>query len=250
MEENNFITSVNIGIPPQVIDPSAINTIEQVISNMKLIDSSLLNIDGVKWFNLLYLKVTEGVRDRIADEHWEDAEWIKRLDVLFARLYFQAFVSAGENVDEVDKAWRPLFQSRRQQKIARIQFALAGMNAHINHDLAIAVVQTCEERNTTPRENSPQFRDFNKVNDILEQVEEEVKPILLQGIVEEVDGVMGRIDDIIAMWSVRKARQTAWDNAQILWNVRSIPLIEETVLRSISKLVSMVSKGLLTPTLF
>ena len=32
----------------------------------------------------------------------------------------------------------------------RIQFALAGMNAHINHDLALALLTTDAQRNVVP----------------------------------------------------------------------------------------------------
>ena len=40
-------------------------------------------------------------------------------------------------------AWQPLFERRADPGIEPIQFALAGMNAHINHDLPLAVVATC-----------------------------------------------------------------------------------------------------------
>jgi Family of unknown function (DUF5995) len=35
----------------------------------------------------------------------------------------------------------PLFDARHDRRTAPLQFALAGMNAHISHDLAIGVVQ-------------------------------------------------------------------------------------------------------------
>ena len=41
-------------------------------------------------------------------------------------------------------AWRPLVETRSQAR-EPIQFALAGMAAHINHDLPIAVFSTSEE---------------------------------------------------------------------------------------------------------
>jgi hypothetical protein len=62
--------------------------------------------------------------------------FLARLDVAFADLYFRAYheVEAG-NPHAVSKAWAPLFAARRKSAIAPIQFALAGMNAHINYDL-------------------------------------------------------------------------------------------------------------------
>lgn len=45
----------------------------------------------------------------------------------------------------VHKAWQPLFEVTNNQHITRIQFALAGMNAHINHDLPIAIGTTSQQ---------------------------------------------------------------------------------------------------------
>ena len=44
-----------------------------------------------------------------------------------------------------------LFARRNQGAVARIQFAMAGINAHINHDLALASDATCQATSTRPR---------------------------------------------------------------------------------------------------
>ena len=54
-----------------------------------------------------------------------------------------------------------------------IQLALAGMNAHINHDLALALVATCRARRREPESGSI-HADFEKVNAVLAEV---VRPI-------------------------------------------------------------------------
>ena len=71
------------------------------------------------------------------------------------------------------RAWAPLFEARAKPRIAPIQFALAGMNAHINHDLCLALVATCKELGLGLDLGSPQHRDYLKVNAILERVEDE-----------------------------------------------------------------------------
>jgi Family of unknown function (DUF5995) len=48
-------------------------------------------------------------------------------------------------------SWEAMFSRRDQTDIAWIQFALAGMNAHINHDLPLAIVVTCQAGNTVPQ---------------------------------------------------------------------------------------------------
>ncbi|MFN7929906.1 MAG: DUF5995 family protein [Blastocatellia bacterium] len=200
-----------------IISAQPISTISDVINVMRQIDAALANNDGLKWFNLLYLRVTESVLDVLPQ--WEDAAWLARLDVVFAKLYFDALRQPDKS-----RAWRPLLQSRLKSHIAPIQFALAGMNAHINHDLPLAVVQTCAERGVTPALDSAQHRDFERVNPLLQTVEGQVKSFLATGIVGVIDESLGRVDDVIAIWNVMKARETAWANAEVLWHLRAVDL--------------------------
>ena len=219
------------------------NSIDDVIARMRALDAALPDTDGVKWFNLLYLRVTEAVKNHPPNPGWQDPEWLERLDVVFAGFYFDAIRDV-----ERARAWRPLFRSRFRGDVARIQFALAGMNAHINHDLALAVVRTCEERGVTPRRGSPQHLDYERVNALLERVEAEVKAFLLTGVLRHVDGSLGRLDDVLAMWKVQKARETAWGNAEILWQLRGIPFAGDNFTLGVRRLVELSSKGLLVPT--
>jgi hypothetical protein len=230
-----------------IIASRTISTIDDVVAVMRGIDAALPNGDGLKWFNLLYLKVTEGVRDRPPAESWKDPAWLERLDVLFADLYFNAIAAWEQNPDKVARCWFPLLASRQRSNIKRLQFALAGMNAHINHDLAIAVVQTAKERDIAPRRGSPQYRDFDRVNAILEVVEGEVKQHIATGIIGEIDQKLGDIDDILAMWKVRKARETAWLNAEIIWRLESAPLAtaDDDFLLNLDRLVGLASRGFL-----
>ncbi|MGH7766387.1 MAG: DUF5995 family protein [Candidatus Binatia bacterium] len=47
----------------------------------------------------------------------------------------------------------------------------------------------------------------------------EVEQHIATGIIGEIDQHFGEIDDIVAMWKVRKARETAWLNAEIIWRL-------------------------------
>jgi hypothetical protein len=233
----------------QALAAKPVTTISDVIVTLQKMDDILPNDDGLKWFNLLYLKVSESVRDNPPPAGWENPQWLERLDVTFANLYFVAIVNWQQNPTKAARSWAPLFESRRRPGIMRIQFALAGMNAHINHDLPIALVQVDSEKGVQPGRGSPEHRDFEYVNNILEAVEAEVKPYVATGIVGEIDENLGEIDDVIAIWNVRKARETAWVNAEVLWHLRSVPvpLSSADFLTNLDRLVSLASRGLLAP---
>jgi hypothetical protein len=167
--------------------------------------------DGVACFNGMYLRVTEAVRDALPT--FEDQAFVERLDVLFAEFYFQAYDAAAANA-WVSKAWAPLFARRAERRLA-LQFAITGMNAHINNDLAHALVLTWREMGLDPA----QRRDYDKVNGILEQVEKDIKAPLSDALIAEVDTAFGTADDFLALWSIREARDQAWDRARIMERV-------------------------------
>src|SRR3954447_11068866 len=120
---------------------TAPGSIDAVLSVMECIDALCMDGDGLKWFNHLYLEVTQAVADRVKLGGFADPAWMAALDVQFAGLYFDALGDALSG-GEAPGCWRAMLDRRDQTAVARIQFALAGMNAHINHDLPIALIRT------------------------------------------------------------------------------------------------------------
>ena len=191
-------------------------TIGDVLTLMGRIDSLLPSGDGLKWFNLLYMMVTQKVDSSPPQGGWEDSAWLTRLDVVFAQFYFSAILNWLNSPAHVPTSWQALFEARYRPGIERIQFALAGMNAHINHDLALALVQTGAELNLRPGKTSPQHADYEHVNGILEAVLPQALQFLATGILGELAQDTGKIGRLLAIWNVRAARDLAWDFADQL----------------------------------
>lgn len=191
-------------------------SIAEVLARMQAIDALLPGGDGLKWFNLLYLRVTQKVDSSPPTGGWKDAAWLTRLDVVFAQFYFTAILNWTTDPASVPGSWKALFESRFRPGIERIQFALAGMNAHINHDLALALLQTDAELNLLPDKTSPEHDDFERVNGILEAVLPEALQFLATGVLGELAQDTGKIGSLLAIWNVRAARDLAWDFADHL----------------------------------
>ena len=85
----------------------------------------------------------------ITQGFFADPGFMTELDVTFANLYFAAAAALSDPA-VVPAAWQPLVDRRSAAGIEPIQFALAGMNTHINHDLPLAVVATCAALGTEP----------------------------------------------------------------------------------------------------
>ncbi len=222
--------------------------IAAVVARMQTVAAQLPATDGVSRFNHLYLQVTESVDVADRTAQFEDPAFLTALDVQFAGLYFDV-LDASAAASPLPRCWAPLFSARADPHIAPIQFALAGMNAHINHDLVLALVATCAATGVVLSTDSPEHRDFMKVNDLIAAVEAQVKAEYLTGLVGVADDVLGRIDDVVAMWSVAEARSAAWTHAQMLWQVRGNPDLAAAFEDALDGTVGFASRGLLIPTL-
>ena len=224
--------------------------IADVVQRLKSIEESAPSSDGVACFARLYLAVTEEVGADLTNRGFGDARFLETLDVRFAELFFSALDAYERDPVSTPSAWVPLFAQRSRRGIAPLQFALAGMNAHINRDLPVALVATCRELGLDLREGSPEHADFERVDALLAQVERQVKSAYVTGWLAWVDRIvhrLRRIDDVMAMWDIDRARDAAWTNAQALWALGSEPPLAGDYLRALDRMVGLASRGLLIP---
>lgn len=225
-------------------------SIDQVVGVMTAIEHALPESDGLWWFNHLYLRVTLRVRERVTAASpgvFGDRIFLERLDVVFANLYFDAIAAGDSAPDAAPPAWRPLLSSRTAARVHPLQFALAGMNAHINRDLPQGIVSVFEQLGGVPRPSDARHDDFRRVNDILEAVEADIKQEFATGIVGKVDVLAGPVDDRLAMWSVRAARETAWTNAQVMWALKPTPALQHDYFDRLDRFTGFAARGLLAP---
>ena len=113
----------------------------------------------------------------------------------------------------IPKSWSVLLDARDRTDVDRILFALAGMNAHINHDLAMALIQNSANLNMPLNPSTPEHDDYETVNTILESLIPQVLNELAGGILGELAQDTGKVGQALAMWNIRAARDLAWDFA-------------------------------------
>lgn len=218
-------------------------SIADVLAVMQSIDALLPGNDGLKWFNKLYWMTTQQIDDPA--NTWADAAWLTSLDVVFAGLYFSAIASSLQQDPNTPSSWNALFESRYTTGIDRIQFALAGMNAHINHDLALALLQTDSELHLTPALQSPEHDDYEHVNDLLAVLLPQSLNVLATGIVGELAQDTGKIGRLLAIWNISVARDLAWDFADHLRSLAGAS--RNFALASQDKLSGVIGRSLLLP---
>jgi hypothetical protein len=221
-------------------------TIPDVLATMRAIAAIVPESDGLHWFNWLYLQVTEAVAARVGSQGFHDPAWLASLDVAFANLYFDALRAALSGAT-APGCWRALFDRRGDTAVARIQFALAGINAHINHDLPIAVDTACQAIDTPPAHDGPLYADYTGVNGTLDSLVELAKHTLMVRLLGDALPPVSHVEDAIGAFSVAAAREAAWTNAELLWDLHGVPALYGRAMSLIDGLTTVAGKALLVP---
>ncbi|WP_301549610.1 DUF5995 family protein [Streptomyces sp. MNP-20] len=215
--------------------------VDAVVARMRALDRAWPRRDGVAVFNRVYLAVTQEVGRHVGAGAFLDVEAAVTLDVRFAERYLAA-VDAVAADRRPPACWRPLFQLRRHPGVRPLQFALAGVNAHIGHDLALAVVDTCRALGCEPADLED---EFDRVGDILVSLEERVREELMPG--PDVFQVADPLTHLLGSWSLERARDSAWSTARALWALRHLPAVAGELRERLDGAVGLVGRMLLTP---
>ena len=221
------------------------SSVQDVIARLRRIDDELPRGDGAAVFNRMYLTVTEAVAAGLeGDTVFVDPVFMEHLDVTFASLWIEAYDAGGH---DVPRAWAALFERRHDRAVLPIQFALAGMNSHIGHDLAVAVIQTCRHLDTSP-EHAGVRDDYEAVNHLLAASENKIRRSFLTKAGQELDAHLDPVVHIVNSWKIDKARDVAWVNVEAMWALRDVGSLAKRYRAALARTVGMASRCLLTPT--
>ena len=241
--DDRIVTAMSASLPAQDAPDVPVTSVAGAIARMEAIGAALPAGDGLACFNRMYLDVTSQVNSQLEQGFYADPAFMTQLDVTFANLYFAAADMAG-NPAAVLLAWRPLVERRAAVGIESIQFALAGMNAHINYDLPVAMVSTCATLATSP-EAGQHFADYQKVDQLLDAAEQSIRQSFETAAELAVDHHLSAVATLTCNWTINSARDLAWNNTRLLWAVRDDPLARGLFLDSLAASTALASRMLL-----
>ncbi|MGW2784354.1 DUF5995 family protein [Streptomyces populi] len=211
--------------------------VDMVVSRMRALDARLPERDGLAVFNRVYLAVTEEFGRLLDAGGFPDRRAATTLDVRFAERYLTV---AEEG--RAPACWRPLLRFRRHPGVRPLQFALAGINAHIGHDLALAVVDSCRSLGCEPADLED---EFDRVGDLLAALEERIREELMPG--PDLLQIADPLTHLLGSWSLERAREATWAAARALWALRGLPGLAEEFGDRLDAAVGLAGRMLLTP---
>lgn len=182
-------------------------TIEEVIEVLDLIiEDAKKNQSPKGYFAALYRKVTVDIKQGIENDAFENGFRMEKLDVIFANRYLEAHRKYYQG-QKLSECWKVAFDNSVKYSPIVLQHLLWGINAHINLDLGIAVVETASGESIYNLKN-----DFDKINELLANLVEEVEQDLsdIWPTLKYILTFLGKIDDFLINFSMKTARDGAW----------------------------------------
>ena len=196
-------------------------------------------------FLSLYGVVSAEIRTHIRRGAFLDPAWTHRYAVAFANLYRDALDAYdGGRTAAVPKAWRLCFDAARAGSGLVLQDMLLGVNAHVNNDLPLALHRTAIDP-----ERDRRRRDHDAVNAVLGAVTERatarLAALYAPGFTA-MDECAGGLDEMMSLFSLEVARESAWESAVSLANART-DLERGLASRLIAARAAVVARLLIAP---
>jgi hypothetical protein len=228
---------------PNAYPGAMARTVQEVAAELDRIQRELPPADGVKWFAWLYADVTRAIVRQFEGSRLEAPEFMADLVVRFG----DRFAASVEHPGSAPAPWRPLFERRHDPRVAPLQFAIAGLNAHVGAELPVGLADVADEMDIDLGQAGPEHRDWTRVNTTIAAVEPEAKRYLLTGALKELDPALGNVDDLAATWSVEAAREAAWAQGRAVWGLRDMRMLRDPYVATLERSTRMVCRLLLLP---
>lgn len=161
--------------------------------------------DAAGHFPAMYARVTDRIRSEVAAGRFEDGDAM----VEFAQAFASRYLLPLSGSASMPTCWRSAHDESGNERLLIVQHLLLGINAHVNHDLPLVVVQLADERGDIDALRG----DFDSINTVLA----ETMPIVLRDlgrVSRWVNLLAARGGRRVFKFSLEVARHQAWRSAQ------------------------------------
>lgn len=164
-----------------------------------------------------YAMMTRNMLVAVENGQFHDAIWVSTLLHRFADYYFRA-VEAYDQHDRCSTVWRFAFDTTQKPDTHVMQDLILGVNAHINYDLVLTLVDVLHDQwdDLSHEQREQRYQDHCHVNTIIaatinsvqDQVIERYEPLM-----DIVDKLFGPIDEWLISRLIARWREEVWQQA-------------------------------------
>jgi hypothetical protein len=178
-------------------------------------------LDDRALFLNCYLLMTNNMLGVIQRQGFKDSPWVDRLLHRFADYYFAALEAYERDPRSAPAVWQRAHDGARSAEMTALQKMLLGINAHINYDLVLSVVDLLqpEWRSLADPQRAARHADYLHVNDVIAHTVDAVQDKVIapaMAIMHYLDELMGPVDEMVISRLIAHWRDTSWLHAMSL----------------------------------
>jgi len=164
-----------------------------------------------------YKMMTENIMTAIGNNEFIDNKWADKLLHRFAEYYFIA-LDEYEQGETCPSVWTIAHKAAAKEEHFILQNLLLGINAHINYDLVLALVDVLKpEWNKLSEEmKKERYKDHCYVNDVIAKTIDSVQDEIIETqkpYMDIFDKLLGTVDEWIISKFITNWRNEVWESA-------------------------------------
>jgi hypothetical protein len=194
---------------------SATQTPSALTRMQRLLDQWEPRADRRAIFLSCYSRMTRNMLLSLEKGLFNDPPWVNDLLEHFAAYYFNAMDAYDGNPLASPAVWQQTFSAAADPRTRPVQHLLLGVNAHINYDLVLALIDVLEPEwpALTESRRLQRYADHCQINDIIAHTIDEVQDEVLEcysPAMDLIDRAFGRLDEFLIARLISGWRDQVW----------------------------------------
>jgi hypothetical protein len=172
-----------------------------------------------RWvFLSCYTMMTENMLTAIDAGGFIDGGWVERLLHHFAGYYFRSLEDFERGDEDIPAVWGLAHHAASRLNTGVMQNLLLGINAHINYDLVLTLVDLLEPdwERLSQGQIQQRYDDYCTVNDIIAETIDAVQDTVVERVkpdMDLIDRLFGPVDEWLASQLINAWRERVWRQA-------------------------------------